>query len=163
MLQFQIEIPREALAVDVANAESALGPGGAGGGGSGASSDRGAMLDRVASTLKELILRDFDVKSAGGAGADGTKWLADKSVTVKAKGGDSRIGVRSGELKNSLKVDRGVGDADLIAAFESDHAKFFDRARPLIPETLPSAWDEAVSAIVAPWAEQVIEREIGVA
>lgn len=109
---------------------------------------RRALLDK----LRSLALKDFDAKSRGGAGADGTTW--------KRKQAPGRIGIDTGELRASLRVRSGGVGADVWAEYTAPHAEVFDAQRRLLPEEYPDAWKAALEPAVEQWAEKLIQEKL---
>jgi|GEM_PF-5792661 len=112
-----------------------------------------AMLADIGQYLVTEAHQDFLVKSLGGTGDDGVRWmaLAPGEAIVKERIGKPLIGIRSGELAalNSWRMTIGGATAwgkhlgrDQLVIENTDQPKanYFNFHRPMLPERLPNAW-----------------------
>lgn len=122
--------------------------------------DAGELLRSLAAVRQRLmvekpaILRDigrkvlaraheaFNVKSAGGTGADGLQWKPLTARYVGQRKAGTAIGVRSGTLRDPRfdVLDVHADESYVSVGFGAPHAEFFDEERPLINNYLPAAW-----------------------
>ena len=128
--------------------------------------DQPAARQEIRRTVGDVLLRfvqeDFDLKSRGGTGVGGIRWSPLSPETAVRK--RSRvIGVERGELERSARVVFGglaSDEMDVAVLFTAPHAEFFDRDRPLLPETTPATWDGEIGRVTGEWAEKVIQAEV---
>lgn len=109
-------------------------------------------------TLYRLIRKDFDDKSRGSSGAASIRWSP--CLGQKATSAAQPIGVRTGQLRDSLQVEDGTGRIDLIASYTAPHAAAFNDHRPLLPEVTPSEWQDVLESQIKNWAEEQIRKEV---
>lgn len=122
--------------------------------------DKSEIRQTMAQTVKPLVQQDFDRKSQGGAGAGGIGWAPVKAQTAQSKG-TKLIGVRTGELRESLEVSEGHSQrADVLIKYTAPHAKEFDKKRPLLPVELPAEWRGPIEVDVTKWGEKKIQEVV---
>ena len=124
-----------------------------------------------------LIRSDFEVKSRGGTGVDGTTW---KDVTEETKERKRKKG-RGSSTAHQINVDRGLlrnssqpgfshaeggnifdqsnteDEASVTVGFGMEYAGYVDEVRELIPDPWPDVWlaelneitEEAIDTILA--------------
>lgn len=107
--------------------------------------------------LLDRAHRDFDAKSAGGQGSDGSSWKPLLPATVRRKGGSTRIGVRSGELEQPAGDLIRLNRSSVTAGFGDAHAEYFDEQRPLLPERMPDAWYQHLAQMALEWGLDVVK------
>ncbi len=120
---------------------------------------RPQLLAEIGRGLVEAAHRDFAVKSRGGTGADGVRWpvLTPEEARRKARHGQTRLGVRSGDMAAIIIYTSGGPNAfgKLIPANEvvidyadQPKANYFNARRSLLPSTLPDSWYRQATATV---------------
>jgi hypothetical protein len=118
-----------------------------------------SLVKAIGIYLLGKIQINYKQMARGGAGADGTSWRPLAPSTLKRKGGRSEIGVDTGlQLASAspgfLGSDgRGgnifeVSGDVLVIGFGRNYSRYFDEARPLIPEQLPQAWVDEIDGMV---------------
>lgn len=139
------------------------------------------LMEEVGMYLVSELKLDFEKKSNRGT-SNGIKWKELDPATERQKarkGGwkgkpgetppQSQIGVDKGLLRNSQNPGfatvggRDVFDArqdQVTVGYGMEYAKYFDDARPLIPEEAPKEWTEEVEAIVSEWFADEIDKRL---
>lgn len=52
-------------------------------------------------------------------------------------------------------------ETSVTVGYNREYSKYFDEARPLLPDELPQEWQEHQEQIVTDWAEKLLEEGIG--
>jgi len=154
--------------------------------------ERQNVLRLMGVQLLSLSQTDFQKKSRGGAGADGTRWQPLKASTVRAKSrrgkrnerrkktssgkrrpavGRTQIGVDTGLLRASAQPGFAGSDGrggnvfaltpdSVTVGYGRNYAKYFDAARPLMPDPLPADWQKRLENIVGVQAEKTVKAAL---
>lgn len=105
----------------------------------------------AAERINGLLAQEF----AGSHSADGEGWAPLLESTVKRKGGDSRILIRSDETRDQTYARPLPGSGiEIVSTEAAQYHQTGTRhmvARPILPDTgeLPPEWEEAVEDAVA--------------
>lgn len=131
---------------------------------------RGELLEILGVRLLSESQKAFQAKSRGGQGSDGIKWKSLAASTIERKGrrgkrnekrkktaggkarpgaGSSQIGVDTGLMrasgqpgaKGSLVPN---GEQSVTVGYSMEYATYFDEIRPLMPDKMPAAWQNAL-------------------
>jgi hypothetical protein len=114
------------------------------------------LLEALGTRLVGFAKKSVEVRSTGASDA-GIEWQPLDRSYQKHKGG-GRIGVASGRLFESAEAY--LTKYRFGVSFEADHARFFARRRPLLPETLPPEWEAALEEDVEAWGDEILKETL---
>ncbi len=136
------------------------------------------VLLAVGTEMTGYVMEDFEAKSRGGSGADGTQWKPLDPKTIKrkakrAKGGNTQtqIGVDTGLMRasampglasqaaeNAAPIE--IQGNEVTVGFRRRYSKYFDKSRTLIPDPIPQEWVDAAEEIVEQWVTDLWNQRI---
>ena len=118
-----------------------------------------AASSGAAGAIQALIGEQF----ARGTDPYGAGWQALAESTVRRKGGDDRILIRTGDMMSGVSVQPMSG-AGISITFEQDYSAYHQvgtgrmPARPVLPDQrgLPDSWREAIAEAVRAKGEEAM-------
>lgn len=177
-MRFSVRVPADEIRAKLRSAKAAFG-----------SQQRPCLEAMGVSVLSQSQL-DYRTKSRGGTGTDGIKWKplaastiakrnrrgkknANRKTTKSGKarpvGGSVSIGIDTGlQLSSASPGFSAAGGGNIFRLTSTSitvgygriYSKYFDEARPLLPDYLPDSWRKRLESIVGRWAESIIRGEV---
>lgn len=138
------------------------------------------VIERIGLRLLNLAQLAYIEKSAGRTGSDGITWKPLKDETIKRKNRRARTAAGRASMQSAIGVDTGlqrasaqpafvgpdgmggnvfeIGTDEVTVGYGRVYSKYFDEARPLLPDGLPDEWLQELEPIIADWANVIMRK-----
>lgn len=115
------------------------------------------LMEQLRLELERLQDENFARKSVsgGGLGTDGISWGPHSEEWTRRKG-HNVVGFHEGAMR--AYIDANVNGDTVYYHYVTEYAEYFDQRWPLLPETLPDAWESSMRETAIQWMEEELQQ-----